>query len=497
MMISIFKVTTTGAPMKSITTTTFALTLALVGCGDQAEPADVDATSPDAASPDAAIPDAPPPDGPAPFVPPTPFAVPLSAAGPDQLQSAAAGPGGTFFAAGYAAATLTGPRMVTVIHTSTTGPVAGFGTGGVATLPLTFRGGASEVDVAVQSTGKVIVTATVANAANPNDRDVAIARLNANGTLDASFGDNGVRILDWSTAHDNAGTLVGFDGVRAVAIGADDAIYLHGFARAAGTTSGGAPRTDTDFVVGKLTADGAVASSFGTDGRFALDLQQVNATPHALVVLPDGSLLAGGYANTPGLGSVQVVLFKLSATGALVPGFATGGVFHDLVLAAQTEIYGLALHGTHVVTAGYGRPSGDTNDWVSLRFDVATGARDLTWGGATNGAVLIDPTGQMVADNCRTGVALPGGATLLVGSAGPANLPAQDAAYAILDATGRLDTRYGDGAHTTALGANGNDQFWGAAVSGDHALLVGYQGGGATPTETNNDDAFGLLLPLR
>jgi hypothetical protein len=34
-------------------------------------------------------------------------------------------------------------------------------------------------------------------------------------------------------------------------------------------------------------------------------------------------------------------------------------------------------------------------------------------------------------------------------------------------------------------------------VSGDHALLVGYQGGGATPTETNNDDAFGLLLPLR
>lgn len=485
--------------MKSVTTTTttLALTLALVGCGDQAQPADVDATGPDATSPDAAIPDAPPPDGPAPFVPPTPFAVPLSAAGPDQLQSAAAGPGGTFFAAGYAAATLTGPRMVTVIHTSTTGPVASFGTGGVATLPLTFRGGASEVDVAVQSTGKVIVTATVANAANPNDRDVAIARLNANGTLDASFGDNGVRILDWSTAHDNAGTLVGFDGVRAVAIGADDAIYLHGLARAAGTTSGGAPRTDTDFVVGKLTADGAVVSSFGTDGRFALDLQQVNATPHALVVLPDGSLLAGGYANTPGLGSVQVVLFKLSATGALVPGFATGGVFHDLVLAAQTEIYGLALHGTHVVTAGYGRPSGDTNDWVSLRFDVATGARDLTWGGATNGAVLIDPTGQMVADNCRTGVALPGGGTLLVGSAGPANQPAQDAAYAILDATGRLDGRYGDGAHTVALGADGNDQFWGAAVSGDHALVVGYKGGGATPTETTNDDAFGLFLPLR
>jgi uncharacterized lipoprotein NlpE involved in copper resistance len=107
MMISIFKVTTTGAPMKSVTTT-LALTLALVGCGDQAQPADIDATGPDAASVDAAIPDAPPPDGPAPFVLPTAFSVPLSATGPDQLQAAVAGPNNTFFAVGYAAATPTG-----------------------------------------------------------------------------------------------------------------------------------------------------------------------------------------------------------------------------------------------------------------------------------------------------------------------------------------------------------------------------------------------------
>ena len=49
------------------------------------------------------------------FVLPTPIAIPLSAAGPDQLQSATAGPSGTFYAAGFAASTVNGARMVTVV----------------------------------------------------------------------------------------------------------------------------------------------------------------------------------------------------------------------------------------------------------------------------------------------------------------------------------------------------------------------------------------------
>jgi hypothetical protein len=68
-----------------------AAAVALAACGD------------DGATPaDAAI------DGPTrPFVRPTPVAVPLSATGPDQLQAAVAGPAGSVYAAGFAAA---GPR---------------------------------------------------------------------------------------------------------------------------------------------------------------------------------------------------------------------------------------------------------------------------------------------------------------------------------------------------------------------------------------------------
>lgn len=489
--------------MKHISTFTTLAALACMACGDNGGAAAIDATvtdatvtDVDAASIDAAPPiDAGPPIDAAPFTPPTPFGVPLSATGPDQLQSAAPGPGGTFYAAGYAATTPTGTRLVTVVQFSPTGPVNSFGAGGVATTTLDFRGGADEIDLALQSTGKLIVTATVANATNPADRDIAVARLTTAGALDPTFGVGGVRILDLSTAHDNAGTLVGFDGVRDVAVGAGDEIYVHGYSRATGTTSGGTPRTDTDLTVVKLDANGTVDATFAGDGSFNLDLQQVSESTRGIAVLADGNLLAVGYANTPGLGSVQPVMYKLTPAGALVPGFANGGVFHDVVLALQTEVYNVAVHGTQVVTAGYGRATGTQNDWVSLRFDLATGARDATWGGS--GAVVLDPSGTMVGDNCRNAIALPGGKTALVGSSGPGNMPAQDAAFAILDSTGALDTSYGDGVYTLPLGSNGADQFWGAAVSGGNLVLVGYRGAGTTQTDTNNDDSFGAIIPLR
>ena len=131
-----------------------------------------------------------------------------------------------------------------------------------------------------------------------------------------------------------------------------------------------------------------------------------------------------------------------------------------------------------------------------MRFDVTTGARDTSFGGAPNGAVLIDPSGMKLGSNCRNAIALPGGRTALLGSTGPSNMPAQDGAVAILKADVTLDTDYGTGVNTFALGAASNDQFWGGAVSGGHLMVLGWRGGGATPTETVNDDAHGVVFKL-
>jgi len=158
--------------------------------------------------------------------------------------------------------------------------------------------------------------------------------------------------------------------------------------------------------------------------------------------------------------------------GVLDPAWLTAGnPFHETVLTIQTAVYNFAIHDTHLVTAGYGRNTGTTNDYVSLRFGLASGQRDLTWGGAPNGAVVFDPSGRMLGSNCRNAIALPHGKTLMTGSTGPSNMPSQDAVFAVLDASGALDTRYGDG--------------------------VGYQGGLATQTDLVNDDAYGVVFEIQ
>jgi len=459
----------------------FTFGLALAACGDDAS------QQPDASgSPDAA---------PGSFVPPTPFAVRLSAAGPDQLQAATAAPGGKFYAAGYAAATLAGPRFVTVVKYAAAGLDTTFGTAGVVTTAVDFKGGVGEVTLATQPDGKILVSATVASATNANDRDVAVIRLLDTGALDMSFGTQGVATLNLNDAILNNTTLAGLDASRGLAANATG-IFVHASSRGLGNAAAGGPRLDTDFTVVKLTPAGVIDSTFGTDGQFRLDIQESTAAPRGLKVFDDGTLLASGYAASPGIGTSQPVLYKLTAAGALDTTFADGGVFHEAILALQTEVYNFAIHGTKIVTGGYGGNTGATNDYISLRFDLQTGVRDLTWGSA-NGAVVFDPSGAMLGSNCRNAVALPGGKTLLIGSTGPGNMPAQDAVFAVLDGSGKLDTTYGSGIHKFPLGANGNDQFWGGAVSGDQVSVVGYHGGGAAPTETNNDDAYGAVFTIR
>jgi uncharacterized delta-60 repeat protein len=469
--------------------------LALTGCGDDHK------LTADAGSPDMElVADA------AQFVAPTPMAIELSATGPDQLMSAVPGPSGTFYAAGFAAATAAGTKYVIVVKLTSAGALdTTFGTGGVYTSTLELEGGSDEIDLAVQSDGKVVVAATIANDVNPSDRDVGLFRVDATGALDTvGFGTGGLSRVDLSTAHDTGTALVGLDASRGLAVGPNDQLFLHAVSRdMVDTADAGGPRIDTDFTVARLSSAGILDASYATDGTFRLDFAgsnaEANATARGIHVLADGTVIAAGYANAPGVGSTQPVLYRLTPAGALdsTSWSANGGVFYDTVLAKQTEVYNISIDGDHITTAGYGRAADIStnccNEWVSLRFDTSSGERDTTYGGTANGAALVDPTGTQAGSNCRNAISLPGGKTAMIGSAGPGG--GRDAALAILTQTGHLDTTYGTGVMTFSLDGT-EDQWWGGAVSGGKLLLVGWRGVGSTQTEAANDNSYGVLLSL-
>lgn len=497
--------------------------LALAACGD-----DGTMNTPDAPpSPDAPLPDSPDPDAPPSWTKPAAQSLALSATGPDRMYSVAVDPAtDKFYVAGYRAATPTGDRKIIVTRLLSTGlPDTTFGTGGTLDTEVVFKGGDDEIDV-VKVDGGVLISATVAaaaiNALDAADTDIGLIKVTDAGALDTNFGGgDGVAVFSLNSSALNTATPpapFGRDQVRGLFVDGDGKIYIHAGARANGDVMGGnTPRTDTDYIVAKFLDDGSdFDTSFSTDGKYEQDIyiggMHSNATPRGITVLADGSVLAGGYANVGLTTGPQIVMFRLTSAGALDTNFAPTsvipGLYHATVLGTQTEMYNFAMHGDTFVTGGYGRDSGDINDWISLRYNAATAARDTTWGGAgfTDGKVLFDPTPSNSAGSnaCRNAVALPGDKTLLVGmsnrdvntSASP--MPTyQDAAFAVLDANGALDTAYGSGVALYQFGNDGADMFWGAAVNSTHALIVGWRGATVSPqTDTDNDDAYAVLLPL-
>src|SRR5690606_21187484 len=129
---------------------------------------------------------------PDPFTFDAPYKVPLSAEGPDQIQAVIAGPAGTnyFYYAGFVAETAAGPKAIFVGKVTPTGPDTTFGSsGGVAILKpadanapadppfVSPTGSTDEIDLALQSDGKIIVSFTIADETVATDRDIGVLRL--------------------------------------------------------------------------------------------------------------------------------------------------------------------------------------------------------------------------------------------------------------------------------------------------------------------------------
>lgn len=419
---------------------------------------------------------------------PRPRLVPASADGHDRLYGVAFAPDSSFYVVGVRAAgtAMTDDWETLVGHFTASGELdTAFGTGGwfIRNLVVGTNGEVAR-GIALQSDGKIVVTATAeaSGAADPRDRDLYVLRLNTGGALDESFGSGGVSVLDLSTGAVD-GTAFSADSVWNVVVDAADRLLLS----VASVRPGG---TDTDFGVARLTPNGALDTTFAGDGLSELDIGNASASSREVSLLADGSIVQGGYYR--GAGGVLPMVRRLDATGAPITTFGTSGVYNELVLTAQVEVYGVSIQGTSLVTSGYGRDLGpEDNDLISLRLDIATGARDLSYGGGDGIALL---TGYEFNDNVRAHRVLPDGRNAFVGALRTA-MTSADAAIVVLTRDGLPDTSFGTDGVMLADFADGTvDHFWSLAIdpTGTRMAVVGI--GGTSPA--TDDDALVYLAPI-
>ena len=484
-----------------------AVGVALSGCPTNPT---TDAAVPDAASPDtfagndafagsdAGLLDAHGDAGP--FIPPItmplPHRVAASAMGHDRYYGVVFDDESGFYVTGQVqdGTAATDDVRTVVAHFTASGELdPAFGTGGFYVNNFSV-GTSGEVarGIALQSDGKILIGLTLehAGASDARDRDLAVARLLPNGTLDPSFGTAGVALLDLSPGLLD-GTTYRADGAWGLAVDATDRILVSGLQVRSG-------QLDTDFAVVRLTPSGARDTTFSGDGVFSLDIGETSPTARGVTVAPDGSIFSGGYYTPTGSTVVTAVAFKLDTNGALVAAFGGGdGIYAEAVLPIQTEIYAIGLQGSNLVTSGYGRATGTTNDFVSLRINGTTGVRDTTYGG--RGYALLD-SGWPLGDNARDLVVLPDNRVMLLGQLrGPVTTDAamgdQDAALWMLTPDGQPDTSFDSDGVLTANFGGFADHFWAGATDprSGRVVVVGI----ATAFPVTNDDGAVYLFSSR
>ena len=172
---------------------------------------------------------------------------------------------------------------------------ASFGTGGWTTV-VAGPGRA----VTVQPDGKILVAGSV-----------GLERLTAAGAVDTSFGSGGIV---------TASSLVGLD-YRGLTVLADGRIVFAGDSPVPGSSY------SSRFAVGRLTTAGQFDTTFGTAGVATSPFGASNDFNElfAVSVQPDGTVLAAGWGQAEAAGVDAAVVLKFTAAGAADPTFGTAG----------------------------------------------------------------------------------------------------------------------------------------------------------------------------
>lgn len=229
-------------------------------------------------------------------------------------------------------------------------------------------------DVVIQPDGKTLVVGQ-----SSFSQGFLLARYNANGTLDTSFGSGGKVVS----------TLGGNPGAEGVALQADGRIVVAGFSNA----SGSGPR----FTVARYGTNGSLDLTFGDQhaGYVALTLGSDvnNSRAFSVAVQPDGKIVATGWGNhVTASGPYHAwALVRFNSDGGLDPAFGNGGIVSTVLTGtpAEDDASSMALQTDGRIVVAGTHDYGSAGSFALGRYNT-DGSLDTTFNGT---GIVITPVG--------------------------------------------------------------------------------------------------------
>ncbi|MFM1947697.1 MAG: hypothetical protein RL207_1980 [Bacteroidota bacterium] len=310
-------------------------------------------------------------------------------------------------------------------------------------------------DMEVLPNGNILVAGALSiTAANPK---WAMICLNPNGTLNTSFGTGGVFSIDIDSSEDYA---------RKILL-TPTHIVLAGNTKTPGFST-------NRMAVVRCDYNGALDLTFGSSG-IGLIANGQSLTCWSAAQGSNGDLILAGDAYISN--TYYPMIAKFNASGAVATTFATGGVWVNMAMNAR--YFDVDFHNSQLILSGNNGPG--LTDFLLESRSETNAAANLSFG--TNGQTIININ---QSDTYYEVIFQPDGKILACGTSGTAGIgAARDFVVSRYNANGTLDLTWGTNGHTlTNIFTNWDDAYGMDLYPGNKLVLGGFS------AQTNTQFAF-------
>lgn len=362
-------------------------------------------------------------------------------------------PDGKIVVGGYAVDLANGDKEFALVRYNYDGSLDTTFGGGTGKVVTDFNGTSDRIwGVALQSDGKIVAAGETVSAVFPGANDIALARYNADGSLDTTFNVTGKVTTDHALGANNAANAVAISGTNIIVAGYE-------------TVSG-----NNDFMIARYTSAGVLDPAFGTLGVTTEGFSGFNDVARAVAIDNSNRIVVGGHANNGSDDDFAVARF--TAGGVLDTSFVAGAgkaAINIFSPGSADQAFGLALNPVtqSIVLAGsaYNNATGN-KDFALVRY-FPTGALDGSFG---DGGVVTTDFGN--STDVANSVYVRSDGVTVAGGFSRFSTSSDDFALARYTQNGSPDASFDSDGKLTLRISNADERVYGVALEFDTKIVA-------------------------